>query len=151
MRVVPAVERGVEVGAVAGHAGGRRRPVVDAGQVERRRPPADRDPLVAQHVDAQGGQVPQPGPGVDEVLVVAGDEEDALLADQVGQRGDVLAQLVDAAVDQVADDRHDVRPLGVDDLDQPLEPPSAVGGRQVGVGEGDDPQPVERRVQAAAG
>lgn len=70
----------------------------------------------------------EPGTGIDEVLVIAGHEEDALLADQVGKRCDVLPEVRDAAVDQVADDRHDVRALAVDDLDHPLEPPSPIGG-----------------------
>jgi hypothetical protein len=54
----------------------------------------------------------------------------ALLTHQVRQRCDVLAQLVDSAVDEVPDDRHDVRALFVDQLHQPLEPPSAIGGRE---------------------
>ena len=95
--------------------------------------------------------MPHPGAGVHEVLVVAGDEEDALLADEVGERGDLLAQLRDVAVHEVADDRHDVGPLLVDQLDQPLEPPAAVRRGQVSVGEADDPQPVERGVEAGEG
>ena len=70
-------------------------------------------------------------------------------ADQVGQRGDVVAQFVDLAVDEVTDDGDDVGLLRVDDVDQPLEPSSAEGPGQVPVGEGDDPEAVERGVEAA--
>ena len=99
---------------------------------------------------AEGRQVAQPGAGVDEVLVVAGDEEDALsrLTRSRQRARRPRAARRHLAVHQVTDDRDDVRALRVDHLDQPLEPASAVGGRQVAVGEGDDPVAVQRRVQA---
>jgi hypothetical protein len=60
-----------------GRARGGGGAVVDAGEVEGRHTAPEGHPLIAEHLHAQGGQVAQPGTGVDEALVVAGDDVDA--------------------------------------------------------------------------
>src|SRR5712692_6202772 len=62
--------------------------------------------LVVQHGDTQSPQFRHPGVGSGIVLVISGDEVDALPRAQGGQRSHVLAQLPDRTVDKVAGDRY---------------------------------------------
>ena len=68
--------RARQVGAVARHAA--RAEVVDAGEIEGVRAVADGDALVAQDAHAERRQMRQPLVDAGVVLVVAGDEEDAV-------------------------------------------------------------------------
>ncbi len=95
-------------------------------------------------------QLTQPGGRVvDEVLVVAGDEERALAGVQVPQRFCGRSEFLDRAVDEIADDRHQVRRRFVDHPDDPLGVGASRQRAEMDVGHHRDPEPVERRIEFA--
>ena len=147
--VVPAVQRGVEVRAVAGHAGGGRRPVVDAGEVEGRRAAAR-----SATRSLRSTSTPRVGRCRSQARVstkyswlpVTKKTPCSLTRSASGatsSRSSSTSPSTRSPTIATTSGR-----CALTDLDQPLEPASAVGGRQVAVGEGDDPEAVQRRVEA---
>ena len=124
--------------------------IVDPGQVERRGATPDRGVLVAQRLHTEPLQLTQPGERiVDEVLVVAGDEEGTLPGVQVPQRFCGRAEFLDRSVHDVADDRHEVRRRVVDHPDDPLGVGAPRERAEVDVRYHRDPKSVERRIELA--
>src|SRR5262245_35100824 len=82
--------------------------ILDSAQVEARVSFANGDAFVAKHADTEPRQLVHPSVGVREVFVIARYEEDAVTGAQVGEGRNGVAQLGDAAVDQIAGYRDDV-------------------------------------------
>ena len=75
--------------------------------------------------------------------MVAGRREDPERRLEVGERGDLGGVARGGAVDEVAGDHHDVRLLGVDEVDDLAGERRAAHRTGVDVGDESDPQPVE--------
>jgi len=107
-REVPPRQRRLEILAVAAaHQMGV--VVLDAGEIERRLPLADDHAPVAQRPPAEALDAGDPGVRARIVIVVAGDEVDAVGRAQLGQGRDLGGEVADAAVDEVAGDGDQVR------------------------------------------
>ena len=81
--------------------------------------------------------------------MVAGRREDPERRLEVGERGDLGGVARGGAVDEVAGDDHDVRLLGVDEVDDLLGERRAAHRTGVQVGDESDPHPVELRGSSA--
>ena len=124
------------------------RDVVDPGEVECRGSTPDRRVLVAQRLHPEPLEFTQPRRGVvDEVLVVAGDEEGPFPGRQVPQRFRRRTEFLHRPVDQISDDRDEVRFGLVDHPDDPLGVRAAGKRTEVDVGHHSDPKTVECGVE----
>ena len=93
--------------------------IVDSAQIEAGIVFANRDPFVAEHANAKPLKLVQPCVSARKILVIAGNEENAVARAQFGKWRDRIAQHADAAVDEIAGDRDDVgreRVGAVDDV-----------------------------------
>ncbi len=97
---------------------------------------------VLQRVQAEPADLLDPLLGAGEVLVVAGDEERPVTCRQLGQRGGRGAEVLHAAVDQVADDRDQVGLGRVDRVDDLLREAAPQHRAQVDVADHGDPVSV---------
>jgi len=88
--------------------------IVDACELERL---VDRDVLVAQDPDAERAQMLEPHIRIPVVLVVAGDGVDTVARLESAQGLDVMAELVQSAIDEIAGDDDQVRRECVDGRD----------------------------------
>ena len=77
--------------------------------------------LIHQHLNAQRAQLVDPAVCARVVLVVAGDEKGAVGAGELRQRRDMVAQLLDAAIHQVAGDGDQVGAQRVHAVDDALQ------------------------------
>jgi len=84
---------------------------------------------------------------VEDVLVVAGDEERPRLRAQLPQRLGVRAELLDRAIHQVADDRHQGRPRVVDLTHDFGHVPAVDQRAEVDVGEHRDREAVQPGIE----
>ena len=123
--------------------------VVDAGEVEARRAAADRDALVAQVAHAEPRDLGDPRIGAGVVLVVAGHREHAVLRAQLAERRDIVAQIVDRAVDQVAGQRDQIRRQRVGVRDHALDERAIDRHADVQVRELHDREAIERASAAS--
>lgn len=85
------------------------------------------------------------------VLVVAGDEVRAVRCAQPRERGDVVLELVDSAVDEVSGDDDDVGRVRVHSGDDVFDEAPVDRRTHVQVGKLYEPQPVERRWELPQG
>ena len=85
-----------------------RAPIVDAGEIEARLTLSNNDPLVSKHADAERVELLDPIVGARVVLVIAGDEEHAVLCVQIAERRRLIAERRHRAVHEIAGDGDDV-------------------------------------------
>src|SRR5262249_15144530 len=89
-------------------------PVIDACEIEAIVAIADADMLVSEHADPEAIELRDPLIDARVVLVVAGDEEDAMFGAKLSERRDFIAESGHRAIDEIAGDHHDV---GVERVD----------------------------------
>lgn len=102
---------------------------------------------VLQRGQTELADVVDPLAGAGEVLVVAGDEVRAEARAEQAQRFGGGAEVVDAAVDEVADDGDEVGLRAVDRVDDALGVGPAEDRSEVDVADDGDPEPVRRAGQ----
>ena len=122
--------------------------IVDSAQIEAGIVFANRDPFVAEHANAEPLKLAQPRVGARKVLVIAGNEEDAVARAQFGEWRDRVAQHADAAVDEIAGDRDDVGRERVGAVDDVLDDVAPDRRADVEIGDLGDGQAVVRARQA---
>ena len=127
---VAAVEGLGEIRTVAGRHP-RRLVVVHAGEIERIDAAADGDAFVPKHADAVTHHLRDPAIDAAVVLVVPGDEVDAVGRPEVGEGRRLVSELVDGAVHEVAGDGDEVGSEVVDAADHVREPLVSVGDAEV--------------------
>ena len=111
--------------------------IVDACEIQAaaRGAVAQREAFVAQYTDPERAEVREPAVDARVVLVVAGDEEHAVLRAQLRERRDERAELVDRAVHEIASDHDRVGDHRVDRADELLDEIRADRGADVHVGD----------------
>ena len=121
--------------------------ILDAAQVEAGVAFTNGDAFVAKHANAEPRELFHPLIRAREILVIAGNEEDAVAGAQVGQRRDGVAQRAHAAVDEIAGDGDDVRRERVGAVDDVLDDVAPDRRPDVEIGDLDDRQSVLRARQ----
>jgi hypothetical protein len=95
--------------------------VGDAADDERGVAAANDGVLVEQHRHAEPAQLMKPRHDARVVLVVAGDEKASFARAQLRERRDVVGELADGAVDEVASDRDEIDVEAIDGVDDRLD------------------------------
>ena len=85
------------------------------------------------------------------MIVVPGDEVDAVASSKARERFDLIVQQTLTAIDQVSGHGHQIRVEGVDTLDQMLGEASIEDRADVDIGDLDDSEAVQSRRPALEG
>ncbi len=116
--------------------------VVDAGQIEGSIAVADLHPLVAKRTDSELADPRQPGLGAGVVVVIPGDEVDAVRGPELAEGLHLVLELADAAVHQIAGQGDQIGSQAVHLRDQPRGKLALENRPDVDVAELDDPEPI---------